>query len=446
MQLPFLSRFRRSFEEHQILVPRNNGVRDDLLMFRLNKNGVPHLTSQHMQNTKTGKPPHGDVAIASLLAHSRPQGADGDRGVQAGRENGAAKFPAVKNPVDARNCVYRLARMSKPTIFLSHIHEERELASIIKNTLICPNLLFGVDVFVSSDPESNEGGDSWFSNICENLLTSVSLFILASPASIERPWINTEAGAGWIRFLQAKGESSKRFRVVPLCHSGLRPSDLPLPWRTFNAFELNTAEGLSGILRIAAKICNLGFPTLNNLNDVLPAVASFEAKYKSEAALLSRKDLEEGNRRLQIEVEELRASAESAEKSPAMMCSLEGKAHMPPAMTLLLEIVNIGACGLLLEEIVCIWRCDGGMAMRTRKSFEKTRQLFVPAGGKTGLLHVEIPGDAIMNSIGAADFAFVKKSAIAVTAIVTATSSPYGVKRTQGFVLAGEELTDGRDY
>ena len=129
-----------------------------------------------------------------------------------------------------------------------------------------------------------------------------------------------------------------------------------------------------------------------------------------------------------------------------MMCSLEGKAYTPPAMTLLIEVANIGACGLLLEEIVYIWKCDGGMAMRTRKIFEKTRQLFVPAGGKTGLLHMEIPDGAIIDSMGAADFVFVKKSAVAVTAIITATSSPYGVKRTQSFVLAGEELTDGRDY
>lgn len=67
----FLPRFRRSFEEHQILVPRDDGVRDDLLMFRLNKNGVPHLPSQHTRDTKTGKPRHGDAAIALLLAHSR---------------------------------------------------------------------------------------------------------------------------------------------------------------------------------------------------------------------------------------------------------------------------------------------------------------------------------------------------------------------------------------
>lgn len=67
----FLPRFRRAFEEHQILVPRDDGVRDDLMLFRVNKNGVPTLPDQHTRDKQTKKPRHGDAAIALLLAHSR---------------------------------------------------------------------------------------------------------------------------------------------------------------------------------------------------------------------------------------------------------------------------------------------------------------------------------------------------------------------------------------
>lgn len=66
-----LPRFRRAFEEAQILVPKDDGVRDDLMLFRVNKNGVPHLPAAHTRDTRTKKPRHGDAAIALLLAHSR---------------------------------------------------------------------------------------------------------------------------------------------------------------------------------------------------------------------------------------------------------------------------------------------------------------------------------------------------------------------------------------
>lgn len=67
-----LPRFRRTFEEHQILVPRDDCVRDDLLLFRTNRRGVPHLPDQHNRDrTKSRKMRHGDAAIALLLAHSR---------------------------------------------------------------------------------------------------------------------------------------------------------------------------------------------------------------------------------------------------------------------------------------------------------------------------------------------------------------------------------------
>jgi phage FluMu gp28-like protein len=70
-----LPRFRRAFEEMQIIVPRDDGVRDDLLLFRVNKNGVPHLPHQHTRDTRTRKPRHGDSAIALLLAHSKTRDA-----------------------------------------------------------------------------------------------------------------------------------------------------------------------------------------------------------------------------------------------------------------------------------------------------------------------------------------------------------------------------------
>ena len=41
-----------------------------------------------------------------------------------------------------------------------------------------------------------------------------------------RPWVNIELGAAWI----------KRVPIIPLCHSGLTPSDLPWPFADFHAW------------------------------------------------------------------------------------------------------------------------------------------------------------------------------------------------------------------
>ncbi len=56
----------------------------------------------------------------------------------------------------------------KPTIFISHIHENKELALIIKELVdtIFENVL---NIFVSSDSESIELGDEWLMNINEGL-------------------------------------------------------------------------------------------------------------------------------------------------------------------------------------------------------------------------------------------------------------------------------------
>ncbi|MBL9102153.1 MAG: hypothetical protein JNL82_14410 [Myxococcales bacterium] len=66
-----MPRFRVAFEEHQIVVPADVDVRDDLLMFRLNSRGIATLGDYRRRDSKDRKPRHGDAAIALALAHSR---------------------------------------------------------------------------------------------------------------------------------------------------------------------------------------------------------------------------------------------------------------------------------------------------------------------------------------------------------------------------------------
>lgn len=67
-----LPRFRAAFEEHQIAVPKDVDVRDDILMIEL-KNGIPRMKDERRVDSKTKKGRHGDSAIALALAFSRHQ-------------------------------------------------------------------------------------------------------------------------------------------------------------------------------------------------------------------------------------------------------------------------------------------------------------------------------------------------------------------------------------
>ena len=133
-------------------------------------------------------------------------------------------------------------KYSKPTIFVSHIHENKELASIIKGLI---NTIFenALNIFVSSDSESIDLGDEWLANINEGLKQCDIMLLICSPESICRPWIAFEAGVGW----------SKGIKVIPLCCFGLTISSLPLPFNRWQAANANREDSLNRLMKIIAK-------------------------------------------------------------------------------------------------------------------------------------------------------------------------------------------------
>lgn len=132
--------------------------------------------------------------------------------------------------------------MDKKIVFISHISEERELAVKVKE-LIEKSFLGMIEVFVSSDEHSISLGQKWLDNITEALKTCAIEIILCSPNSITRPWINFEAGAGWIRDIP----------VIPLCHSGLIPSKLPIPLNLLQAATANEVSSLKLLFPVLAQ-------------------------------------------------------------------------------------------------------------------------------------------------------------------------------------------------
>src|ERR1700728_4360676 len=83
-------------------------------------------------------------------------------------------------------------------IFISHVHEDRELASAF--SILLRDITAGVlPTFSSSDRTADGGiryGTEWFQWIKESIESSDHLVALLTPHSLERPWILFEAGLG----------------------------------------------------------------------------------------------------------------------------------------------------------------------------------------------------------------------------------------------------------
>lgn len=156
----------------------------------------------------------------------------------------------------------------KKLVFISHITEESGLAKIISEE-IKKSYLGMLDTFVSSDGESLPAGGRWLDTIDRALAASAIQISLCSPQSVKRPWINFEAGASWIR----------RIPVVPLCHSGLKKSGLPVPLSMLQAADATNEVDLEIMFSELTKI--LGATVKPNIDyaGLTAKISSFELNY-----------------------------------------------------------------------------------------------------------------------------------------------------------------------
>ena len=117
--------------------------------------------------------------------------------------------------------------MEKPIIFVSHAAADAEIANLFKVDV--ENSFLGLcDLFVSSNLDSISGGMEWMQVIRENLSKAAIFVGLLSPVALNRPWIYTEFGAGWIRGIP----------TISVCHSGLTKDQLPVPLSHLQALNL----------------------------------------------------------------------------------------------------------------------------------------------------------------------------------------------------------------
>lgn len=157
--------------------------------------------------------------------------------------------------------------MTKAKIFISHISEEAALAKTIKSSL-ANDFLGLVDIFASTDTASIAAGANWLKELEEALQGAKSLLVLCSKASLNRPWVNFEVGAAWIRNIP----------IIPICHSGIGPHELPIPLSLLQGICASDEAGLQRLYQHVADLlaCTVPKGTLPRLRE---EVEKFESIY-----------------------------------------------------------------------------------------------------------------------------------------------------------------------
>jgi hypothetical protein len=142
-----------------------------------------------------------------------------------------------------RRRIEELSAEIRAGIFVSHIGEERPVALRIKaflETALTP----APPVFVSSDYESIESGEEWYQAILEGLKKSQVVIALLSPNSVDRRWINFEAGFGL----------GRGARVIPVVWRGLSKGAVGLPLSHFHSRELTNQGELQALFKTIASL------------------------------------------------------------------------------------------------------------------------------------------------------------------------------------------------
>jgi hypothetical protein len=124
-----------------------------------------------------------------------------------------------------------------------------------------------IEFFVSTDGRSIEFGKKWLSEIERALGGAAVELVLCSHESVRRPWINFEAGAGWLRGI-----------VIPVCHTGMRQVDLPPPLSYIQAPRANDPDDLKQIYGLLAKHLGSKVPDAD-YGQIVAEVQEFERHY-----------------------------------------------------------------------------------------------------------------------------------------------------------------------
>lgn len=165
--------------------------------------------------------------------------------------------------------------MANPKIFISHISSETELAQLLQRHI--EKDFPKIQAFVSSDGRSIKAGGKWLELLQQTLERTQLEIVLCSKESVGRPWVNFEAGAGWIRGIE----------VIPVCHSDMKPNDLPIPLSMLQAVEAGQPKSLQGLYEVIADTYGLPTPAVD-FEAIASEIRDIEKKYKEAGETLER--------------------------------------------------------------------------------------------------------------------------------------------------------------
>jgi hypothetical protein len=113
-------------------------------------------------------------------------------------------------------------------VFISFIHDETGYAKAVKSFL---TQIFDASIqpFMSSDQLQVYAGERWLDRIMGELKTAKVVILMLSKKSVQRPWVNFEAGAAWTRDIV----------TIPVCYGGFRKADMPKPYSSLQGVELD---------------------------------------------------------------------------------------------------------------------------------------------------------------------------------------------------------------
>jgi hypothetical protein len=113
-------------------------------------------------------------------------------------------------------------------VFISFIHDETGYAKAV-NAFLRQIFDATIQPFMSSDQLQVYAGEKWLERIMDELKTAKVVILMLSKRSVQRPWVNFEAGAAWTRDIV----------TIPVCYGGFRKADMPKPYSSLQAVELD---------------------------------------------------------------------------------------------------------------------------------------------------------------------------------------------------------------
>jgi hypothetical protein len=102
------------------------------------------------------------------------------------------------------------------------------------------------------------------------------MLVFCSPFSVGRPWFFFECGAGWARNIE----------IAPICHSGLRPVDLPLPISLLQGIEAGNATKIDAVFQLIARKLGAQKPNVDG-GAIAARVTDFERRYTENTTIFS---------------------------------------------------------------------------------------------------------------------------------------------------------------